>query len=66
MMEKNETNVNNFKGYSVSYIQDLLNIVSEDVQDNTPISEDDYMTVALDACKKFNEDFTESNFDVEI
>lgn len=63
-MEKgNKATPNAFKGYSVEYIADLLNIVSEDVQNNTPIFEEDYMTVALNSCNKFNEDFADRKFD---
>lgn len=66
MKNDNKANVQSRKGYSVSYIENLLKIVGRDVQDNNPVFEEDYMTVALEACREFNETFAEENFDVDI
>ena len=52
-----------FEGYDLNYIESLLNVVKNDVQDNTVIGEDDYLKVAHDACEKFNEEFEGEFFD---
>lgn len=62
-MASEETTSNRFQGYNVNYIDSLLKIVKNDVQDNTIISDDGYLKVALDACIKFNEDFEDDTFD---
>lgn len=52
-----------FKPYTVDYVSDLLKIIKSDVQDNTPIGEDDYLDVALKACQEFNGAFGDKSFD---
>ncbi len=64
-MSQEKENSQLFKPYTVNYISDLLNIVNKDVQDNTPISDEDYLKVALKACHEFNEEFGDNSFDVE-
>ena len=64
MENDNKAKSQAFKGYSVAFIEDLLGIVGRDVQNNTPVFDEDYMTVALSACKQFNEDLADEKFDI--
>lgn len=52
-----------FEGYDINYIRSLLDIVRIDVQNNNPIGTDNYLTVALKACEKFNEELDRETFD---
>ena len=64
MESDNKAKSQAFERYSVDFIKDLLGIVGGDVQNNNPVFEEDYMTVALSACKQFNEDLADRKFDI--
>ena len=64
-MQKNKKEDNNKKKkkiasyYSQSHVEQLLKIVGEDVQDNTPVSDKNYLDLAIEASDRFNDKYRE-------
>ena len=58
-MEKNK-----YRPYTEEFVEMLMRINRSDVQDNAPIGEESYLDLALQACKKFNEEFGDKQFDL--
>lgn len=57
-MEKKE-----FKGYELKYVEQLLQIAGNDVQDNSVVEGGNFLSMALDACSQFNKDYGDQYFD---
>ncbi len=61
---RDEVSEDLFSGeYEVGYIENLLKIIRSDVQNNSPISDEDYLTIALRACEEYDSELGDSYFD---